>query len=317
MGKLKKITAKLFTPAKSATIGNGLSVSLEELMEMRNFAKYLQNNRRIKSYSEQAGDIKSAFKGRGIELEEIREYAFGDDVRDIDWRVSARKEKPYTKIYLEERDHEIWVWLDLSNIMLFGSKWELKAVSAAKVAALLGWVALNNKDRFGCIIFDGAKTWLFKPKNDRAYLTAILKKIAEISTAVLAKNDCIKEEKVRSLKLLQANVKGKASVFMVSSFNAWKNDFDADIATIAKKSRTFLLDIEDELEIKAPRSGQYMAEYNGKKMLLDSSGKSYQKEYAAYFANLKKQREDFCRRFGCKLIEISAPIGIAKNLKML
>lgn len=316
MVKLKKITDKLFKIEIQKKLGNGLYASLDELMEMRNFAEYMQKNRIVKSYSPQAGDIKSAFKGRGIEMEEIREYAFGDDVRDIDWRVSARKEKPYTKIYLEERDHEILVWLDLSRIMLFASSVELKSVTAAKIAALIGWVALNNKDRFGCVIFDGQKSWLFKPKNDRAYLSAILKKISEISQLSLENIQNLKEEKLKSLKLLEANIKGKASVFVLSSFNAWKNNFDADIAMIAKKGRTFLIDIFDKLEEKAPISGQYMIEYDGKKMILDSSSKIYKKEYAEYFLNLKKQREIFCRHFGCGLIEITPQSDIIKTLKI-
>ena len=316
MVKLKKITDKFFKNGQSKSKSNGLYATLDELMEMRKFAKYMQKRSRVKSYSSQAGDIKSAFKGRGIEMEEIREYAFGDDVRDIDWRVSARKEKPYTKVYLEERDHEILVWLDLSKIMLFGSSVELKSVTAAKVAALLGWIALNNKDRFGCVIFDGNKSWWFKPKNDRTYLAAILKKIAEVSQQSLKNTKYIIDEKIRSLKLLETNIKGKASVFLLSSFNEWKTDFDADIAMIAKKGRTFLIDIFDALEEKAPIAGQYMVEYDGKKMIFDSSSKIYKKEYAAYFSRLKQQRENFCHRFGCGLIEITPQTDIGKTLKI-
>ena len=140
--------------------GNGLSVSLEELMNMRRYLAYIKGKKRKQTFSCQAGDIKSAFKGRGMEFEEIRAYNFGDDVRDIDWRVTARKEIPYTKLYAEEKDHQIYVWLDLSAPMLFGSKKELKSVSASKIAALLGWLALENKDRFGCIIYNGPCAFL-------------------------------------------------------------------------------------------------------------------------------------------------------------
>ena len=149
MVKLKKIATKFITLKSLKISGNGLFVELDELMNMRKYATFLQQGKNVKTYSDQVGDVKSAFKGRGIEMDEIREYQFGDDVRDIDWRVTARKEKPYTKLYTEERDREIFVWLDLSSFMLFGSKNELKSVTASKIAALLGWIALNNKDRFG------------------------------------------------------------------------------------------------------------------------------------------------------------------------
>lgn len=316
MGKLKKITSRLFKTGSKSKIGNGLYASLEELMDVRKFAGYLQTSRKIKSFSTQVGDIKSAFKGRGIEMEEIREYAFGDDVRDIDWRVTARKEKPYTKIYLQERDREIYVWLDLSPLMLFGSSRELKAVTAAKVAALLGWVSLNNKDRFGCVIFDGKQSWMFKAKNNRAYLAAILKKTAEISRTALNNTEISDEEKRRSVKWLQANAKGRASVFLISSFNGWGSEFDRDIAALARKSRLFLVNVFDRLEERAPVAGQYMAEYNGQKLLLDSANKTYRKEYAAYFAQKHKQRAEFCRHFGCRLIDFSPEMSFIGGLKI-
>lgn len=316
MGKLKKITDKLLKNKPLAKNGNGLYASLEELMNLRKSAGYLQNNRRLKSFSAQSGELKSAFKGRGVEMEEIREYGFGDDVRDIDWRVTARKEKPYTKIYLEERDHEIYVWLDLSPIMMFGSTTELKAVTAAKIAALLGWVSLDNKDRFGCVIFDGRQSWLYKPKNDRGYLAAILKKIALVSQEALQNNENIETERAKSLKLLQANVKNKASVFLISSFLGWNDEYNSEIAALAKKTRLFLINVFDSLEENAPAAGQYMVEYDGQKLVFDSSTQAYRQEYAAYFAQKREQREKFCRQFGCRLVNFSPQMSLVGSLKI-
>lgn len=89
MGKLKKLTEKFFKPKLEKAGGNGLYATLEELTEQRRFVPYLKNRQFNHIVSSRAGDVKSAFKGRGMELEEIRSYAFGDDVRDIDWRVTA------------------------------------------------------------------------------------------------------------------------------------------------------------------------------------------------------------------------------------
>lgn len=315
MGKLKKITAKLFGE-KIPESGNGLFASLEELMDMRRYASYMREGRKRRAYSAQAGDIKSAFKGRGIEMEEIREYGFGDDVRDIDWRVTARKEKPYTKVYLEERDYEIFAWLDLSPLMMFGSSVELKAVTAAKIAALLGWVSLNNKDRFGCVIFDGRQSWLFKPKNDRAYLAAVFKRMASVGENALNGNENSDAERKKSLKLLQANLKGKANVFLISSFSSWDETFDVEIAALAGKSRLFLTDVFDKLEENAPPAGQYMAEYHGEKLIFDSSSKNYRREYAAYFEQKRAQKEQFCRKHGCRIVRFSPDMSFVGGLKI-
>ena len=145
--------AKIFSRAEESD-NSGLFVSLDELIEQRRYVGYLRHITPKLSVSNQAGDVKSAFKGRGIELEEIRNYTFGDDVRDMDWRVKAKKGTPYVKLYAEEKDREIYVAADMSPYMVFGTKKQLKSVSVAKIAGLFGWMALENKDRFGCLIYD-------------------------------------------------------------------------------------------------------------------------------------------------------------------
>ena len=295
--------------------GNGLSASLEELMAMRRYVAYVRGFRRKMSFSREAGDIKSAFKGRGMELEEIRSYNFGDDIRDIDWRVTARKDSPYTKIYNEEKDHEIYAWVDLSAPMLFGTKKELKAVTVSKIAALLGWLALENKDRFGCVIFDGAESWLFKPQNNRAHLLAVLKKLSALGEAVLSRPRAESGEMAKSLKMLEQNAKNKAAVFVLSDFNGADEAIQKQLAALSKKSRLYLVNVFDVLEENPPKAGEYMAEYAGKRLIFDSSPKPYKQDYQTYFAAKRKALKDFCRHFGCQLVEFRTDWEIANNLK--
>ncbi len=316
MIKLKKIAKRLFKP-KTRETGNGLYASLEELMAMRQSAAYVRSIRKKKSYSHQSGDIKSAFKGRGMELEEVRAYSFGDDVRDIDWRITARKEQPYTKVFNEEKDHEIYVWLDLSGQMLFGTKKELKSVTAAKLASLLGWVSLENKDRFGCVIYDGRNTYVFKPQNNRAQLMAILKKTAQVSEEILSRKDQgEKEGHLRSLKMLEQSVKNRASVFLLSDFNFLDEAEKLQLAALARKTELFLINVFDVLEELPPKSGEYMAQYEGKRLIFDTNSKVYQKDYRTYFAQKRKNLQDFCRRVGCKLIDFRTDMDVTQNIKI-
>lgn len=296
--------------------GNGLSASLEELMNMRRYVSYLHNFKRKKSLSLEAGDIKSAFKGRGMELEEVRSYNFGDDIRDIDWRITARKDAPYTKIFNEEKDHEIYVWVDLSAPMLFGSKKELKSVTAAKITALLGWMALENKDRFGCVLFNGKDSWLFKPQNNRAHLLAVLKKLSAASENILTCPQSEEGAVIKSLKLLEQNAKNKATVFILSDFNFVDEALQKQLAALSKKSRLYLINIFDILEENPPKAGEYMAEYNGKRLIFDSSPKPYKQDYQTYFAAKRSGLKDFCRHFNCKLLEFRTDWAIENNLKL-
>ncbi|MBE6445539.1 MAG: DUF58 domain-containing protein [Alphaproteobacteria bacterium] len=300
---------------KSHDDKNGLYASLDELMDMRRYIAYVKGWQKNKILSCQNGDIKSAFKGRGIEFEEIRSYTFGDDVRDIDWRVTARKEVPYTKVYSEEKDYEIYVWLDLSEQMLFGSKKELKSVTAAKVAALLGWLSLENKDRFGCLIFDGEKTKLYKSQNNRIHLMAILKNISLASKQVLTRKFFDEGARAKSLKLLEQTVKNKATVFLLSDFSLNKDNLLNSLAMLAKKNKLYLINVFDILEENPPKSGEYMAEYNGKRLVFDSSAKGYKRDYFSYFAKKRSELRDFANKLGCKVIDLRTDMNIIDDLK--
>lgn len=316
MGKLEQLTSKFFKPVSDKKNENGLYASLDDLMNMRHYAAYLRFGKFNKTFANQAGEIRSAFKGRGIEMEELRKYGFGDDVRDIDWRVTARKETPYTRVYLEEKDREIYVWLDLSAIMMFGSVKELKSVTAAKAAALLGWFSLLNKDRFGCVIFDGAKSFVFKARGNRACLAAVLKKISSLSKEALKQRNLNDAERQKSLKLLQKTAGNRANVFLISSFEAWLSDFQADLAPLVRTNSVYLMDVFDKLERKAPPAGQYMVQWGDEKLVFDSSSKNYRRDYAAYFDSKRQKIQDFCRKFDCRFGEISSETGFVGKMKI-
>lgn len=302
MAKLAKIAAKIWGNSLKKEKG-GLFATLEELMEQRKNLPYIRQKNKFRN-STQAGEVRSAFKGRGIELEEIREYAFGDDVRDIDWRVTARKNATYTKVYNEEKDREIYVLLDLSGSMIFGTKKELKSVTASKVAAIIGWLAQSNKDRFGVLIFDGKNELYFKPQHNQAHLLSILKKISQTSKDILEKHG--QESSLRRpLQRMMQSVKSHATVFVVSDFAIFEDDEKAALAALAKKSQVFCLHIFDILERKPPQPAQYMIEENNQSLVFDATAKPFRLEYERYFDEKKERLVSFCKKFNCRYLEVS------------
>lgn len=314
MVEITKIAAKIL--GKSDKDANrGLAVRLEDLMEQRKNVVLLNFKNKLKT-SDKSGDVKSAFKGRGIEMEEIREYSFGDDVRDIDWRVTARKNTPYTKVYNEERDREIFVVLDLSFSMYFGTKKELKSVTASKIAALLGWVAQKNNDRFGAFVFDGQKEWFFKPQNDRAHLLAVLKKIVEVGNKNLYA-DYARPNWQKILQLISKSIKSQAAVFLVSDFANFGDQEKEMLATISKKSQLFCVDVYDILEQKAPPAGEYMISDLSKNLVFDTRRADFDVEYAKFFEEKRAGMKDFCQRFDCKWIEVRTDVPIGEQMKVI
>ena len=291
-----------------------LSASLEDLMSQRQYVSYLQHPLRKVSFSSQSGDIKSAFKGRGMELEEIRPYSFGDDVRDIDWRVTARKQKPYTRLFAEERDREVYAVVDLSEKMRFGTKAELKSVSACKIMALLGWLALENKDRFGGMIFDGRQNLMFKAQNHRAGLLAMLKKVSDVSRDIL-KNEADTSSFSKTLLILSQNIKQNAVVFVVSDFVSSDETLQKSLALLAAKCDVFCLDVCDVVELYPPKAGVYMVENKQEQLVFDTTDPQFCEDYQKMFYQKRKIFEDFCRRFSCRYRQIRTDKSLFKQMQ--
>lgn len=280
---------------------------------MRRYVSYLKNFK-FNQTATHSGDSKSSFKGRGMEFEEVRAYSYGDDVRDIDWRVTARKNEPYTKLYTEEKDRIVYVWLDLSEIMRFGTKKELKSVTAAKTAALLGWLALENKDRFGLAIFDGTKTHLFDARRNFDHLLALFKKIEQIAEQSLYRQT-ESGDRGKSLQLMQKKLYQRSIVFVISSFDQLDDPLKKVIMQLAHHNELYLVNIFDKLEASAPPTGEYLAQYNQIQQLLISRGGRFSTQYAAHFAQKRSELNNFCAKNNCQYRGIRNDLAIYDQLK--
>ena len=300
---------RAFFEKKEASSANEmLAPSLKTLMNMKKNVPYLKDFH-FKKTSFQAGDAASAFKGRGIEFEEVRPYQFGDDVRDIDWRVTARKNQPFTKLYMEEKDREVYVWLDLSQKMYFGTKGELKSVTAAKTAALLGWFALSYKDRLGFALYTGQRTYIFEPRRNQEYFLAVLKKIEQIARENLAGTKDV-ETVEKSLQYMEKKVSGNAIVFLIGSFNASK-----EIALLSHKNEVYVVDVFDRLEAVCPPKGEYPAEFDGQREEIKNTSDKYTLIYEAYFENKRRSLKEFCNKNGAHYRQVRADLPIYSQLR--
>jgi len=131
----------------------GAMLSLQQLLDQRHIAKALELYLQSRSRLGMSGSHISKSKGRGVDFEEHRAYQAGDDIRSIDWRVTARTGRPFTKIFREERERPVIIGVDQSHHMFFGSQVSFKSVVAAEVAAILCWLTVDNGDRVGGVVF--------------------------------------------------------------------------------------------------------------------------------------------------------------------
>lgn len=311
MAKLKEIF-DFFNSEHVSNQNNALVPDFQDLLKMRRLVPYLRNMR-FRQTALTAGDSRSSFKGRGMEFAEVRLYNAGDDVRDIDWRVTARKNQPFTKLYTEEKDREVYAWLDLSASMRFGTQKELKSVTASKIAALLGWFTLENKDRFGLALFDGHQTRFYDSERTQTHLLEILKQIENVSKQTLY-DATDTESAQKSVILLQKKISRRAIVFFISSFADFEN-MKKTLRSLAHQNDVYLIDVYDPIEAVPPPEGTYLAQYQQSQALFVNDGARFEAHYQNYFAKKRQFIKDFCLQNNCHYRQVESDQDIARQIR--
>ncbi|MGK0499998.1 MAG: hypothetical protein ACJAYG_001643, partial [Oceanicoccus sp.] len=169
------------TPYKPGQLISGAYIDLDDLIRARFAAKDLKLTQRRKALSLLAGPNKTNFRGRGIDFEEVRAYQAGDDIRSIDWRVTARSGKPYTKLFQEERERPVLVVTDQRQSMFFGSQQCFKSVTACYLSALIAWAGLQNNDRVGGLVFGNNQHREIRPRRNRQSVLAFMQALLEFN----------------------------------------------------------------------------------------------------------------------------------------
>ncbi|MCK5072260.1 MAG: DUF58 domain-containing protein [Bacteriovoracaceae bacterium] len=194
-----------------------------------------------------SGEYVSAFKGRGIEFEEVREYIPGDDIRSIDWNVTARHNKPFIKTYRDERELTIMFVVDVSASSRFGTVSKFKNEIAAEITALLAWTALKNNDKIGLIIFSDHVEHYIPPKKGRAHVWRLIRDI------LTHESNSKKTDMNVPLDFLNQVLKKKAITFLISDFQG--EDFHREVKTTARRHELVAISITDPREIELPNIG--------------------------------------------------------------
>ncbi|MUJ21961.1 DUF58 domain-containing protein [Aliivibrio fischeri] len=230
---------------------NGVTLSLNELVHYKNHSlQWLPPAQSV--WSKMNGSHQSRQKGRGMDFSEVRQYQPGDDIRSIDWRVTARTGKPHTKLYSEEREQPTMLFVDVSDTMRFGSQLLFKSVQAAHFASLLSWITLAEKDRVGGIIFDGKSTLDCKPSSRQKVVLQFLQKIIERHNTTSSNTEQTTTQQtdsfVKGLQQLQRLCPKGSEIVIISDFYALTDDCKAIFSQLSKHNRIQFVMINDPLE---------------------------------------------------------------------
>lgn len=209
------------------------------------------------------GEYHSVFKGRGMNFSQVREYSYGDDIRSIDWNVTARMRKPFVKVFEEERELILMLVVDISASGMFGSVDNLKREISAEIAALLAFSAVKNNDKVGLILFSDKIEKFIPPKKGRSHVFRIIRELLFFKAE--SKGTSIES----ALEFLNNIQKKKAISFVISDF--LDSNYEKGLQIVAKKHDLIAIDIFDKREHELPEKGVYEFYDNesGKRMLVD------------------------------------------------
>lgn len=256
-----------------------------------------------------SGEYHSVFKGVGMEFREVREYVPGDDVRAIDWNVTARTGQPFVKLYDEERELTVILAVDLSRSGRFGSGGRTKMEVAAELCGVLAFAAIANKDKVGLVMFSDRVERFIPPAKGRSH---VLRLIRELLTFEPEGRGTDLDE---PLRLLGSVLKRRATVFLVSDF--WAGDFTTTLSVLARRHDVVAVRVRDPREAELPPAGlvEWVDAESGASALVDTSWPPLRRRLAARLA----ARDEFLSRLfqsrGVDLVDVDATGSYVEPLR--
>ena len=259
--------------------------AMQDLLALRAGAARRQLQPPSRALGELAGTLKSARRGRGIEFEEVRAYMPGDDVRAIDWRVTARTGRTHTRVFREERERPVFVLVDQRQSMFFGSRRTLKSVQAVHAAALLAWATLAGGDRIGGLVLGEHGHHEVRPQRDRHAALALLGTCNEFNhrlglPAAAARASPTLADALTSTRRV---ARPGSLVFLVSDFGGWDDAAAQQLHLLARHSEVCAIRVYDPLEQALPAHGRASVSDGLRRLGIDAGDAGLRERYGALF----------------------------------
>lgn len=244
----------------------------------------------------QSGQYLARFKGRGMEFDEVRPYAPGDDIRSLDWRVTARTGKVHTKLFREERERPIFLFVDQRAGMFFATRGVFKAVLAARLASLLAWSACRHGDRVGGVVLSGEGIEALPPDHGHSSVLRVLRRLA-----VARDRNAHSELKLSDgLKRLALHIKPGSLVFVISDFRDFDETSGATLGAMAAHSNIALIMVSDPIEQRLPFGRHFYGD--GQRDVPVDADRSTLQEYSLRFERRLELIKSFARRHQMQLL---------------
>lgn len=295
----------------------GAYADLNELIALRFPARQLHLARKNRALSVLAGPNKSNFRGRGIDFEEVRSYQPGDDIRGIDWRVTARTGSAHTKLFREERERPLLVVVDQRSGMFFGSSYCFKSVLAAQLASLVAWSALDAGDRVGGLVFNGNNHREIRPRRSRKTVLALLSQVADYNSELPLEATAGDDSFADMLANLRRIARPGSSLFLISDFRgALAEHAREHLFQLAQHTEITAIACSDPMESELPRAGNYAVTNGQERSELNTADGRLRSAYRDRFRTQRELLSQDLLRLGIPMLQAAtnqAPFNLLQQ----
>jgi len=285
----------------TVVVNERVFTSLKTLIDLAKPAASL-NLKRLSIHSQQSGGYLSHFKGRGMDFEESRIYQAGDDIRSIDWRVTARTGKTHTKVFREERERPVFISVDDRTAMHFATRGVFKSVLAAKLAGLLAWAAQHQGDRIGGQLFSDLSCCELKPQNGRHAVLRFLNMLIHKDEATQSATHISLEH---ILARLTQHARPGSLVYIISDFRGINDASALHLTKLSQHCEVVLIFVYDPLEQDLPTKGRYRFTDGSRDVVIDTSDQQRLMSYHKHFEQRRQYLEQIAKKRGLTFIQCS------------
>ena len=259
-----------------------------------------------------AGRYHSAFKGRGMAFSEVREYQFGDDVRDIDWNVTARFHRPYVKVFEEEREMTVMLLIDVSGSLDFGTQKQMKRDMVTEIAATIAFSAIQNNDKIGVVFFSDRIEKYIPPKKGRKHILYIIREMLDFQPE--SKRTDVKQ----AVEFLSSVQKRRTTAFILSDFYV-RDDFRRSLQICNRKHDVVAIQVYDQRARELPDVGlmKVVDAETGHEQYVDTGSKTLRQAYRKYWSSRQTELEETFNKSHVDHVSVATNEDFVKALMML
>lgn len=298
---------------------NPVHLELADLMSQSQEAHRLRLTRK-RPVAQQTNTARSRLRGRGMEFEEVRAYSAGDDVRSIDWRVTARTNAPHTKLYTEERERPVIMVCDIRSNMLFATRGALKSIISARASALMGWMGIHNHERIGGLIIEDTGHHIIKPARGKQAVMHLFKQLQTRHEHALKsynsqKNVVQENTLLNALKQLRTIATPGSLIFIHSDFHGFDKACEQQLTLLTKHCELGLNFIYDPFEAELPAVGVGHFRAKQDKLTLNTNSRHVRENYASQFVQREHHLHGFARAQAIHFIRTCTAQPLAEQLR--